>query len=841
MAMPSTGPLRYPLLHFDGGNTLKQALRYFLVFAIVCTSGLAAAQTAFTANLKQIVGSDVSKFRVGLAVQNCSNYILRIPGPFTAVGDTVYLPPDGNGLVSAAVPDQANVGCGSTAASVYYTVSIVAWDPVGAKPVLPAKRLNNYDITGATFNLNTALPRGAPAPASVANAMLLNPAGDQTAVIPSGKKIVFSGGTVDLSGTTCIGCTGTGGSGTVTSVGLALPNLFTVTVTPVTTSGVLTAILASQSANRMFAGPTTGSAAAPTFRAMVNADLPSAIAVTSVDADALTTRGLVAQKAGSGPLIHTISNIKNGVENFYVDENGNVNTPGSMLATGGFTGDLFGNADTATSVTGVVPVAKGGAGIANTGAQGKVLIGNGSGQFVEGDPLVQGLFADGSTSAANPVAIGGYDIAGTPALHRVAAVNGAPAGTEYAFVTRNIPSGTQAVSGTFWQATQPVSGTFWQATQPVSGTVTATQATGTNLHMVCDSGCSSSAGFADNATFTTGTTAINPAGGLFDDTPPTAVATGKAAAARITNNRALHTNLRNQAGTEIGTASNPIQVSLANTAANVTAVKVDGSAVTQPVSGTVTANIGTAGTLALDATLTGGSAKTQGNVASSATDSGNPVKIGGPFNTTQPTVTNGQRVDAQMTARGAQIVAPGVDNFAVQVNAAIPAGTNLIGKVGIDQTTPGTTNGVQDAATGTIGSAVPSKGAYVAGNSSGNLTGIIACDQSAPINMSTATTTQIIPISGTGGRTYICSYDLVVAGANNVTIISGSGTNCASNQAALIGGTTAASGYNFAANGGIAKGSGLGMILKTTTTNNEVCIVTSAAVQLSGSISYTQF
>src|SRR5882724_11481245 len=33
--------------------------------------------------------------------------------------------------------------------------------------------------------------------------------------------------------------------------------------------------------------------------------------------------------------------------------------------------------------------------------------------------------------------------------------------------------------------TQPVSGTFWQATQPVSGTVTATQGTGTNLHMVC--------------------------------------------------------------------------------------------------------------------------------------------------------------------------------------------------------------------------------------------------------------------------------------------------------------------------------------------------------------------
>ena len=36
---------------------------------------------------------------------------------------------------------------------------------------------------------------------------------------------------------------------------------------------------------------------------------------------------------------------------------------------------------------------------------------------------------------------------------------------------------------------------------------------------------------------------------------------------------------------------------------------------------------------------------------------------------------------------------PGTTN-GVQVNAALPAGTNLIGNVGIDQTTPGTTNAV---------------------------------------------------------------------------------------------------------------------------------------------------
>lgn len=50
-----------------------------------------------------------------------------------------------------------------------------------------------------------------------------------------------------------------------------------------------------------------------------------------------------------------------------------------------------------------------------------------------------------------------------------------------------------------------------------------------------------------------------------------------------------------------------------------------------------------------------------GNIASGSADSGNPLKIGGVFNTTQPTVTTGQRVDAQMTARGSLIIATGVD------------------------------------------------------------------------------------------------------------------------------------------------------------------------------------
>lgn len=42
----------------------------------------------------------------------------------------------------------------------------------------------------------------------------------------------------------------------------------------------------------------------------------------------------------------------------------------------------------------------------------------------------------------------------------------------------------------------------------------------------------------------------------------------------------------------------------------------------------------------------------QGNVAAAATDSGNPVKVGGKFNSTPPSYTDGQRGDVQLTTKG---------------------------------------------------------------------------------------------------------------------------------------------------------------------------------------------
>jgi hypothetical protein len=73
-------------------------------------------------------------------------------------------------------------------------------------------------------------------------------------------------------------------SGTVTSVGLSLPAIFSVSGSPVTSSGTLTATLASQTANTVFAAP-NGSAGSPTFRTLVAADIPTLTASKISDFD----------------------------------------------------------------------------------------------------------------------------------------------------------------------------------------------------------------------------------------------------------------------------------------------------------------------------------------------------------------------------------------------------------------------------------------------------------------------------------------------------------------------------------------------------------------------------
>ena len=93
------------------------------------------------------------------------------------------------------------------------------------------------------------------------------------------------------------------GTGTVTSVALSLPSIFSVSGSPVTSSGTLTGTLATQSANLVFAGPSSGSAAAPTFRSLVAADIPALSYAPTAGSTSITTLGTITTGTWNGSVL----------------------------------------------------------------------------------------------------------------------------------------------------------------------------------------------------------------------------------------------------------------------------------------------------------------------------------------------------------------------------------------------------------------------------------------------------------------------------------------------------------------------------------------------------------
>jgi hypothetical protein len=146
----------------------------------------------------------------------------------------------------------------------------------------------------AAYNLNDAT--AAQPPGNVPNVI-------STTAMLVGKIIVAYGATTPTAVYSAfdVAYTSAASNGTVTSVGLSLPNMFNVTNSPVTTSGTLTATLASQTAKTFFAAP-NGSAGTPSFRTIALADLSTALS-TWTGSTAITSVGIVTAGTWNGTKI----------------------------------------------------------------------------------------------------------------------------------------------------------------------------------------------------------------------------------------------------------------------------------------------------------------------------------------------------------------------------------------------------------------------------------------------------------------------------------------------------------------------------------------------------------
>jgi len=146
-------------------------------------------------------------------------------------------------------------------------------------------------------------------------------AGSGITVTPSGQNLTIA----------------TTGMGSVTSVGLAdgsTTPIYTISGSPVTGSGTLTFTLNNKAANLVFAGPSSGSAAQPTFRSLVSADIPSLsyanqqlsnLSSTAVNTDIVPGTNnsfLLGSSSFAWSALFTHSVLGNGTQNLALNGNG---------------------------------------------------------------------------------------------------------------------------------------------------------------------------------------------------------------------------------------------------------------------------------------------------------------------------------------------------------------------------------------------------------------------------------------------------------------------------------------------------------------------------------------
>lgn len=240
-------------------------------------------------------------------------------------------------------------------------------------------------------------------------------------------------------------------------------------------------------------------------------------------------------------------------------------------------------------------------------------------------------------------------------------------------------------------------------------------------------------GTTDGAAFTAGTSTFTSSGGVYNDSVANLVS-GNQGAQRLTIARAVHINLRNSTGTEIGTSGTPIQVSLANTGSNSTAVAVT-------ISGNQAVNIAQVGgatfalgqqlaasslpivltaaqitTLTPPAAITNYALETGGNLATlagtvtSAVLQENVKQING----VTPLMGNG------VTGTGSQRVTIASDNSAFSVNSTLSAETTKV----IGTVNQGTSPWVVSLSSTTITGTVTVAGAKTNNNAAPGATNI---------------------------------------------------------------------------------------------------------------------
>lgn len=306
---------------------------------------------------------------------------------------------------------------------------------------------------------------------------------------------------------------------------------------------------------------------------------------------------------------------------------------------------------------------------------------------------------------------------------------------------------------------------------------------------------------ADTSTFTAGTSTIF-SGGFYQTTATDNPLTdGKWGAWQMTAQRAGFVNLRNASGAETGLAAAPLFVGPGTTSTGAAASDAAAPFATQMM---VSNSIGVVRLLTPSVL---GAGVTGNNMLAS----GSYVYNGASFDPMPGSAALGVSTNVTKLAGTAVSVNGGnVDNGTQRVVLATDQPTN--------------TNPIK-VTQGCAGRAV-------------------ADTSVTPINSAGAATTLKLATGALGKAIYVCAINIGPTGAAvNVALVSGTkvSTECDTSTLGMAGGATAATGWNIAANGGLTFGNGIGVVAKTAGTNTDVCLLIGSTVQVSGTITWSQF
>ena len=350
-------------------------------------------------------------------------------------------------------------------------LSAPSWLTVGSTPVTTAGTIS---LTATNQSANTLLmgPSGGAAAASAFRKLLA-----VDLPVSAG-----SGITLSTDATGGLNIASSGGSGSVTSVGLALPtDTFTITNSPVTGTGTLTGSYVNQAINTFLAGASSGSPATPLWRILTRNDLPITPG-SNVTFSLNSSGGLAINASVSGGGGGTVTSVDSTTPTSLFTVSGNPITLSGTLAyaltnaasSKVWAGPVSG-ADAAptyrslvagdiptlpfTKISGTVPVAQGGTNLTATPTNGQLPIGNGT------DYTLAGITAGTGVQVANGA--GAITLSATGAL-----------GGTVTSVAQSVPTALLSITGSpittagtlALGLTNAASGTFWAG--PATGAAT---------------------------------------------------------------------------------------------------------------------------------------------------------------------------------------------------------------------------------------------------------------------------------------------------------------------------------------------------------------------------------